>query len=109
MRAGTVVRLRVHRSRNAVRHDLFARLDRTPERGDLDDFGTESYMRESEAAADDPAVPKELLDLIRMRRGADIEVLGATAGQQIANAAAHQIGDVIVLAQAIEDFQRVGI
>ena len=49
--------------------------DLPPERGDLDDLRAELDVRQAEAAADDPAVPEQLLDLVRMRGGADVEVL----------------------------------
>jgi hypothetical protein len=59
--------------------------------GDLDRFHAKADVRKAEAPADDPAVPEELLDLVGMRRGADVEVLGPPAEEQIAYAAADQI------------------
>ena len=44
-----------------------------------------------------------------MRVGADVEVLRPAAEQQVADAAADQIGDVVVLLQPIQDPQRVRI
>ena len=44
-----------------------------------------------------------------MRRRADVEVLRPAAEQQVADAAADEVRDVIELAEAIEDFQRVGV
>ena len=66
-------------------------------------------MREAEAAADDPAVAKQLLDLVGVRRCADVEVLGPAAEQEIADAAADEVGDVIGLPQAIEDLQGIRV
>ena len=66
-------------------------------------------MREAEAAPDDPAVPEQPLDLVGVRRRADVEVLRTAAEQQIAHAAAHEVGDVVVLVETIENLQRVGI
>ena len=66
-------------------------------------------MREAEAPADDPAVAKELLDLVRMRRRADVEILRPAVQQQVADAAADQIRDVVVLVQPVKDFERAGI
>ena len=80
-----------------------------PERRDLDHLRAELDVRQPEAAADDPAVPEQLLDLIRMRRRADVEVLRPAAEQQIADAAADQVGDVVALPQPVEDFQGVRI
>ena len=94
---------------HAVLHDFLARLHLAAERRDLDDLRAELHVREPEAAADDPAVPEQLLDLIRMRRRADVEVLGPAAEQQVADAAADEIGDVVELAQPVENLQRVRI
>ena len=95
--------------RDAVLHDFFAGLHLPAERGDLDDLLPELDVREPEAAADDPAVAEELLDLIGMRRRADVEILGPAAEQQIAHAAADEVGDVIGLAQPVEDLQGIGV
>ena len=84
-------------------------LDLPPERGDLDGLGPELDVRQPEAPADDPAVAKQLLDLVRVRRGADVEVLRPASEQQVADAAADQIGDVVVLVQPVQDFERAGI
>ena len=65
------------------------------ERRDLDGLRAETHVGETEAPADDPAVPEQPLDLVRMRRGADVEVLRPPAEQQVADAAADEIGDVI--------------
>ena len=94
---------------DAVLHDLFARRHLTAEGGDLDDLRAELDVREPEAPADDPAVAKELLDLVRMRRCPDVEILWAAADEQVANAAADEIGDVVELPQPIENLERVGI
>src|SRR6185295_3216458 len=76
---------------------------------DLDRLFAELDVREPEPAADDPAVSKQPLDLIRMRVGADVEVLRAAAEHQIANAAADQIRGVAVLIEPVEHAQRIGI
>jgi hypothetical protein len=78
-------------------------------RRDLDRFRPESNMCQAEATADDPAVLEETLDLIRMRRRADVEVLGSPTEQQISHTAAHQIRDVAVLVEPIENLERVRI
>ena len=75
------------------------------ERGDLDCLQAKPDVREAEAAADDPAVPKELLDLVGMRRGADVEVLRPPAKQQVAHAAADQVRRRAGFVKPIEDFQ----
>ncbi len=44
-----------------------------------------------------------------MRRRADVEVLRPAAEQQVADAAADEVGDVVGLAQPVEHLERVGI
>ena len=63
-------------------------------------FGAELDVREPEAPADDPAVPEQPLDLVRVRVGADVEVLRPAAEQQVADAAADEVGDVVAAAEA---------
>ena len=46
---------------------------------------------------------------MRMRRRADVEILRPAAEQQIADAAADQVRDVVMLVEPVEDFERVGI
>ena len=71
-------------SASAISASGLGGIDLAPERRDLDGLGAELDVREAEAPADDPAVAKELLDLVRMRRGPDVEVLragGSAAGR----------------------------
>jgi hypothetical protein len=68
-----------------------------------------SHVGQAEPPSDDPAVPKELLDLVGMRRGADVEVLGLAAQQQVADAAAHEVGGVVPLVQPVQDPEGVRI
>jgi hypothetical protein len=68
---------------------LVDRRVRGPKRRDFDDLVAEAHMREMEAAPDQPAVAEQLLDLVRMRVGRDIEVLRVQAEQQVAHGAAH--------------------
>ena len=79
------------------------------ERRDLDRLLAELDVRQAEAAPDDPAVPEQPLDLGRVRARADVEVLGPPAEDQVADAAADQVRRVIVLVQAVEHAQRVGV
>ena len=83
--------------RHPVLRHLFARLNLTAERRDLDYLLSELDVCQAEAAADDPAVPKELLDLLRVRRRADVEVFRFAAEEQIADAAANQVGGVLAV------------
>ena len=79
------------------------------ERRDLDRLQTELHVREPEPAADDPAVPEQPLDLIRVRVGRDVEVLRKPAQDQVPHAPAHQVRDVIAALQPEQDAERVGI
>ena len=91
------------------RHRVLALRDLPPERRDLNHLLSELHVGEPEAPPDDPAVPEQFLHLIRVRRRADVEVFRTAAKQQIADAAAHQIGDVIELPEPVQDLERVGI
>ena len=66
-------------------------------------------MGQPEPAADDPAIPKEPLDLVRMGGRADVEILGLSPEQQIADASAHEVREVVVLVQPVQHSERVGI
>jgi hypothetical protein len=63
-----------------------------PERRGLDDLRSEEHVREPEPPADDPRVAERRLDLVGGRARRDIEVLRFLADEQIANAAADEIG-----------------
>ena len=89
---------------------LFLHLARVgAERGRLDDLRSEEDVREAEAAPDDAAVLEQAPDVVRRRAGDDVEVLRFAAEHQVADAAADQVGGVIVAAQALDDFGGVGI
>lgn len=80
------------------------------ERGDLHDLvAAEVHVRQPEAPADEPAVPEELLDLRRPRRGGDVEVLRLAPQHEVADPSADQVGGVPRAVQAVEDLQGVGI
>ena len=83
--------------------------DVLPEGGDLDGLVAELDVREPEAPADDPAVPEELLDLIRVRRRADVEVFRPPTQQQVADASANEIGGVVRLVQARQHLHGIGV
>ncbi len=85
------------------------RVHLTPERRDLDRLCAELHVGEAEAPADDPAVPKELLDLMRMRRCPDVEILRMAIQQEIADAPADQIRDVVMLVEPVKNFEGAGI
>jgi hypothetical protein len=83
--------------------------DLPAERGDFDDFCAELDVREAEAASDNPAVPKELFDLVGLRGCPHVEVLRTTAEKQVADRSTHEIGDMPVLVEPIKHFEGVGI
>ena len=62
-------------------------------------------MREPEAAADQPAIPEQRLDLLRRRVGGDVEILGMAADQQVAYGTTDQVGGKAALAQPVQDAQ----
>jgi hypothetical protein len=61
-----------------------------------------------EPSADEPAVPEDLLDLVRACVGRDVEVLGLSAQEQVSHAAADQIGEMTRFLKSIEDPNCVG-
>jgi hypothetical protein len=95
--------------RGQLRLGRDAGVDLAPERGDFDGLGAELDVGEPEAAADDPAVPKELLDLMGMGGRPDVEVLGTSFEQQVTNAPTDEVRDVIVLVEPVKDLESVGI
>jgi hypothetical protein len=79
------------------------------ERGDLDGLGAEPYVRQPEAAADNPAVAEEPLDVVRMSARPDIEVLRTTMEEQIAYAATYEISLEVRRVKAIQDAEGIRI
>lgn len=67
----------------------------------------EHHVRQAEAPADQAAVAEQLAHLLRRGVGGDVEVFRLFAEQQIAHAAADQIGFVAGLVQAVKHFQRI--
>ena len=89
--------------------DLADRLRIPTERRRLDDLLAEAHVRQTEAAADEEAVAERPLHLVRGRVRADIEILRRAAQQQIAHAAADEIGRIPQLGQTVEDLERVRV
>ncbi len=87
---------------------LVDRRVRGTERRDLDDLVAEAHMGEMEAAADQPAIAEQLLDLVGMRAGGDVEVLGMQAEQQVAHRAADEESLEAGVPQPVQHLQRVG-
>ena len=83
--------------------------DVAPEGGDLDGLGAELDVGEPEPPADDPAVAEAPLDLVGLRRRADVEVLGPASEQQVAHTAADEEGRVAELLEPAHHLQRVGV
>jgi hypothetical protein len=62
-------------------------------------------MCEAEPATDNPAVAEQFLDLVRMRRCADIEVLRPAAQEQIPDAAADEVRYIVVFVESVKDLE----
>ena len=102
---GVVAALVERPGRALVRH-----LDRVvglpAEGAGLDDLVAEDHMRQPEAPADEEAVAEEPADLAWLGVGAHVEILRLAAQQQVADAAADEIGLEPGLVQAVEHLQR---
>jgi hypothetical protein len=80
------------------------------EGGDLDDLpAAEEDVREPEAPPDQPRVAEDLLHLVRVRAGRDVEVLRADTEQEVADAAAHEVRLVTGAPQPADDLDGVGV
>ena len=93
------------RRRLPRRHRREARL--AAEGRNLHHHFAEQDVHQPEAPADDAGVAEDPADLLRLRVGGDIEILRLAAEQEIAHAAAHHVGEIPRLLQAIEDLQRL--
>ena len=74
---------------------------------DLDHLAAEPHVAQTEAPTHDEAVAEELLDLLGVGRGADVEVLGPALEQQVAHPAPDQVGHVPVVLQTVENLEGV--
>ncbi|MCY1400414.1 hypothetical protein D9M71_155040 [compost metagenome] len=72
------------------------------EGGDLDDLAAEVDMHQLEAAADHPGVAEFVAHLFGRGAGGHVEVLGLDPQQQVAHAAADQVGLVAGPLQAVD-------
>ena len=90
---------------------VLAHVDRVlAEGGDLDDLAAaEVDVGQPEAPADEAAVPEDGPYLARVGVGGHVEVLGRVAEQEVADAAAHQVGLVAHVPQARDHLERLGI
>ena len=82
------------------------RFGRAAKRGDLDDLAAESDPREPKTTADQSSVAEKLSHLLRARICPDVEVLRASAQEQVADCAADQIGNEPGPVQAVQDLKR---
>jgi len=82
-------------------------LEQRPEGRDLDDFmlpaAAVDHVHDAEASADDEGTPELVLDLLGRGVGGHVEVLGATAQQQVAHGAAHDVGLEAGIGQSLDD------
>ena len=94
----------VGRSVDDRRFRLCSRHDQTAKRRDFHDLRrTEPDVRQPESPADNPAIPEQFLDLVRVCVGADVEVLRPPSEQQVTHTAADEVGAVAVIVEPIED------
>ena len=77
-----------------------------PEGGDLDGLAPEHHMNDAKAPADDACASKERLHRLGGGVGGHVEVLRGTAQQQVAHAAADDVGAVARVLQLFAGAQR---
>ena len=81
-----------------------------PEGGDLDDLAAaEEHVREAEAPADDAAVAEERAHVFGAGAGRDVEVLRASAEEEVADAAADEVRLEAAALEAANDLGGVGV
>ena len=80
-----------------------------PEGRGLDDVVVEADVRQAEPAPDEEAVLEDLLDLAGRGVGADVKVLGRAAEEQVAHAAAHEVGGEALAHEPVHDLEGVGM
>ena len=76
--------------------------DGATEGGDLDDLVAVAHMGNDEAPADEARIAEHATDLLRVRIGGNVEILGLDARQDVAHCAAHQVRLEAGIAQAIK-------
>ena len=81
---------------------------RGAERRDLDDVAAEPDVRETKAAADQPAIAEQIVNLIGIGVRDDVEVFRMPIEQEIAHSAADEKRLEACALQAVQDFERVG-
>jgi hypothetical protein len=59
-------------------------------------------MGKPEPPADKTAVPENLLDLVRLGIGGDIEILGFPAEEKVANPSADEVSEMARLLEAVQ-------
>ena len=85
-------------------------LRRPAERRDLDHLAApEQHVHQAEASSDDARVAEQLAHVLGARAGRDVEVLGAPVEQQVAHAAADQVGLEAVAREPAHDLLGVGV
>ena len=81
-----------------------------PEGGDLDDLSApEQDVRQAEAPADDPAVAEEGAHVLRAGARGDVEILGFSPEQEVADAPADKVGLVAAALEAPDHLRGIGI
>jgi hypothetical protein len=79
-----------------------------PEGRHLDDFPPESHVGQSKTTSDQSGIANQIADLIGRGAGGHIEILGVLAQQQIADAAADDVGGVPGFLQTLNHLLSAG-
>ena len=77
-----------------------------PEGGDLDGLAPEHHVNDAKAPADDARAPEKRLHRFGRSVGGHVEVLRGATQQQVAHAAAHDVGAVARVLQLFAGAQR---
>jgi hypothetical protein len=62
-------------------------------------------MDQPKPTPDDSTVPKQSLNLIRVRTGHHVEIFGNPSEEEVADASTHEVGKVPVSVEAVQDLQ----
>src|SRR5262249_44615762 len=78
-------------------------------RGGLDDLRAEEHVSEPEPAPDDARISERRLDLVGRSRRGDVEVLGRSSDEEVANTAADKVGLVAGACELADHAIGIGI
>ena len=73
----------------------------------LNDLAAKKHMRQAKPSAHEPAIAKQLSDLLRQGIRRDVEILRLDANEEVADTPAHEKCHETGIPQAIEHSQRI--